>query len=203
MEHIVYENTNKEIWRKPSDKEDVYGDTAYEPSIHITQDNKVGIEVGGTVYQKDIEEWHRLAGGKLTIRDFEISDKKPKILVNQIMTPDGTILQSHHRHDYRVYEDEEGRESSVDGGTDYLRRVGEYTEMSIYENDKFEVIRRFLCRGGRGKDGKEKLKYIPLFMMSNSWLKSCIEYSPNNYYNKWYQMELDYREQNNIEINEK
>lgn len=49
-----YVNTDKEIWRK---EENNY----YSPSIHITKDKGVGINVGGKVFVKPIEEWHKLA----------------------------------------------------------------------------------------------------------------------------------------------
>ena len=84
------------------------------------------------------------------------------------MCPDGTMIPSFHRHDYRkniavdTYKEvsskvipDNTRYSMVDGGTDYLRRGGKYVDMTIYSDDPFEVIRRFLCRGGRGKDGDQ------------------------------------------------
>lgn len=46
------QNTDKEIWRK------VKGDY-YSPSIHITQEGNVGINVGGFVIVMSIEDWHR------------------------------------------------------------------------------------------------------------------------------------------------
>lgn len=146
--------------------------------------------------------------------------KERKIIANLVMCPDGTIIQSFNRHDYKTHtsidtwkhrskkmDDRElvpdkTRETMVDGGTDYLRRGGTYTEMSIYEDDHFEVIRRFLCRGGRGLDGKSPLTWVPIFRMSDSWLKATIEYTPDNYFNKFYQMELDYRAENGIKIDE-
>jgi hypothetical protein len=48
-------NTDKEIWRE------IPGDY-YSPSIHVTEQNTIGINVCGVVYVKSIEEWHRLAG---------------------------------------------------------------------------------------------------------------------------------------------
>lgn len=165
-------------------------------------------------------------------------EKERKILANWIMCPDGTMIPSMNRHDYRshttidtwkrvwkcngkdvsydrlsemAFEDIANltklvpaatRESMTDGGSDYLRRGGKYTDMTIYDDDPFELIRRFVCRGGRGKDGTEPLTYVPLFRMSDEWLKATIEYSPNNAYNKFYQMELDYRKENDIFIAE-
>ena len=47
---------------------------------------------------------------------------KERIVSNRIRTPDGTILESMHRHDYVTYTDANGKEYMVDGGLDYLRR---------------------------------------------------------------------------------
>jgi hypothetical protein len=48
------ENTDKELWREtPNDY--------YSPSIFVTEQNSIGINVGGMVYVKPVEEWHRLA----------------------------------------------------------------------------------------------------------------------------------------------
>jgi len=45
-------NTDKQIWRKPP------GDY-YQPSIHVTQGNGVGINVGGHVIVAPVEDWHQ------------------------------------------------------------------------------------------------------------------------------------------------
>lgn len=58
LEASAAQNTDHELWRK------VPGDF-YSPSIHVTENGGIGINVSGSVYVKPIEEWHRLAGGKL------------------------------------------------------------------------------------------------------------------------------------------
>lgn len=123
-------------------------------------------------------------------------DENRKILVNCIMTPDGNILISHSRHDYKAYENSRGVYSMADGGRDYLRRGGEYIEMSIYEDDPFEVIRRFLCRGNRGENGDKPLTWVPLCKMGEDWLKNAIVYNKHlgiKGDNEWYEQELEYR----------
>lgn len=137
-------------------------------------------------------------------------EKERKILVNQIRTPDGTILISRHRHDYVTYTDDNGLEYMVDGGTAYLRRnihpSAPYTDISIYEGDEtdFEYFRTVFCRGGRGKDGKQPLTWVPLAEMSNDWVEAVITYEeelrPDNIYLGYFKQEVEYRKKNNILI---
>ncbi len=134
-----------------------------------------------------------------------------KIILNQIRTPDGTILKSMHRHDYVAYMDKNGHEYMVDGGMDYLRRGGPeeapYEEMSIYSDSPYEVIRENFHRGGRGKDGDKPLTWVPMSEMSNAWLKACIEYNKergfeDSFASEMYAKELAYREEKSILIEE-
>lgn len=144
--------------------------------------------------------------------DKSFRKKEPIIILNSIKTPDGTILISHHRHDYVTYIDKNGLEYMVDGGTDYLRRNvhnnAPYIEMSIYSNSPFKIIRNSLYRGGRGKDGKQSLTWVVLSEMSDKWVKACIEYNEakeqlgESFSTKCYKKELKYRIKHNITIND-
>ena len=134
-----------------------------------------------------------------------------RIIGNQIRTPDGTILKSMHRHDYVQYTDKNGKDYMVDGGTDYLRRIvheeAPYEELTIYEDDSFEVIRENLCRGGRGKDGTQPLTWVPMNQMNDNWLAACIVYNEergigDSFANEMYRKEQDYRKEHNITITE-
>jgi len=136
---------------------------------------------------------------------------EPRIICNRIQTPDGTILISHHRHDYQTYTDKNGLEYMVDGGQDYLRRNVHYeaphTELSVYDTALFEEIRKVFHRGGRGKDGRQPLTWIPLDQMSDEWVKACIVYNKErglnkSFASKMYRKELKYRKENNIKIQE-
>lgn len=134
-----------------------------------------------------------------------------RIIVNQIRTPDGTILKSMHRHDYVQYTDKNGLEYMVDGGTDYLRRIvheeAPYEELTIYEDDSFEVIRENYCRGGRGKDGTQPLTWVPMSQMNDNWLAACIVYNEergmgDSFANDMYRKEQKYRTEHGITIAE-
>ena len=131
------------------------------------------------------------------------------IILNQIRTPDGTILKSLHRHDFNTYTDANGLEYMVDGGTDYLRRNvhkdAPYEELTIYCDAPYEIIRQHYCRGGRGKNGDQPLTWVPLKDMSNDWLNACIVYNnelgmDSSFANSMYRKELEYRKENNIYI---
>jgi hypothetical protein len=137
--------------------------------------------------------------------------EEKRIILNQIRTPDGTILKSMHRHDYVTYIDKNGLEYVVDGGTDYLRRnmnaSAPHEELTIYSDAPFEVIREHYCRGGRGKDGTQPLAWVPLSKMNDAWLTACIIYNEDrgmgaSFANKMYAKELKYRKENGISIPE-
>lgn len=134
-----------------------------------------------------------------------------RIILNQIRTPDGTILKSMHRHDYVTYTDQNGLEYMVDGGSDYLRRNihvdAPHIELTVYEDSPFEVIRESYCRGGRGKDGTEPLTWVPMNQMNDNWLAACIVYNEergmgDSFANKMYRKEQDYRKEHGITIPE-
>jgi hypothetical protein len=137
--------------------------------------------------------------------------EEPKIIVNQIRTPDGTVLRSMHRHDYVEYTDKNGLVYMVDGGTDYLRRnvheSAPYEELTIYSDVPFETIRENYCRGGRGKNGDQPLTWVPMSQMSDSWLAACIVYNEEremgtSFATQMYKKEQKYRKQNGITIAE-
>jgi hypothetical protein len=59
VEDRAVANTDRELWRKGDG--DGNGMSYYEPSIHVTEQGDIGINVGGTVFVHPVEEWHRLA----------------------------------------------------------------------------------------------------------------------------------------------
>jgi len=48
------QNTDRELWREAKG-------FFYAPSIHVTQDGRIRITVGGHAITKSIREWHTLA----------------------------------------------------------------------------------------------------------------------------------------------
>lgn len=135
-----------------------------------------------------------------------------ELVLNRIQTPDGTILTSYHRHDYVTHIDKNGLEYMVDGGLDYQRcnvnKSAPHKDLSVYSDAPFEVIRESYHRGGRGKDGRQSLKWVPMSEMSNAWLEACIVYNDvrglsDSFANKMYKQELKYRDDKKIVIEDK
>jgi hypothetical protein len=104
---------------------------------------------------------------------------KARIVSNRIRTPDGTILESMHRHDYVTYVDKNGKEYMVDGGLDYLRRNvhddAPYEELSVHTDDSHMLIREAFKWGTRGKDGKQPLTYVPLKFLTSEHIDAILE----------------------------
>jgi hypothetical protein len=101
------------------------------------------------------------------------------IVANRIRTPDGTVLHSRHHHDYVTYTDNNGLEYMVDGGLEYLRRTihedDPYTEISVFEDDPFDLIRRAFAWGTRGKDGKQPLRWKLLADLDDDHIEAILE----------------------------
>lgn len=124
-----------------------------------------------------------------------------QLVYNAIRTPDGTVLVSYHRHDYKSYVDANGETYVFDGGLDYIRTSVNSVpaeSLAVYDDAPFEVIREYLHRGGRGEDGKQELKYVTLKDINDDWLENLIKYEeelrPNNPYLKFYKQEKEWRQ---------
>lgn len=67
------------------------------------------------------------------------------ILINQIQTPDGTIIRSYHPNDFVSHLDKNGKRYSLVGGKSFLGRIdsNDYYELSVLDYDPFEKIRLY------------------------------------------------------------
>ena len=124
------------------------------------------------------------------------------ILVNKIQTPDGTILESKHRHDYKVYKDKNGEEYMVDGGTSYLRRninIEPYIELSIIDNGTHKLRRQYLTWGNNYDKDMKRLPetvYTPIMNMTSEHIQAILDnnYVENNkFYKELFEEELKFR----------
>jgi hypothetical protein len=153
-----------------------------------------------------VEEEHKEFNKSLyyvsSIFEFEDEYKDSYLLVNALRTPDGNILESRHRHDYKSYTDTtNGVEYFVDGGLDYSR--GTYTlqgakDLRIYDTDDITLIRNVFSWGTYGKNMDRDLEYILLKNMSDIHINAVLKtHIPTCMFNMFIQ-ELEYRADNNI-----
>ena len=101
-----------------------------------------------------------------------------RLVSNKIRTPDGSILQSFHRHDYVTHIDANGEEYMVDGGLSYLRRNTykiPFEDLSVYNTDPFELVREEFHWGTYGKNGDQPLTYKPLKDLTSSHIEAILE----------------------------
>lgn len=135
-----------------------------------------------------------------------------KLIVNRWETPDGTILESKHTHDFVKHKDKNGDEYFIDGGIEYVRSsVNDVPlkNLCLYTDDDFAEIRKCLKRGTviPTREDYEEIIWIPLYKMSDAHLVNCILYVYNmsetiqyNPYVDMYINELLYRIETNISL---
>lgn len=108
-----------------------------------------------------------------------------EVYASRIRTPDGTILQSFHRHDYKEYTDANGETYMIDGGTDYIRSFVNQIpaeDITVYTDDPHEVKREIPVWGTYGKDGKQQLRWLSVAEMEDAHIQALLE--PNMYVRK-------------------
>jgi hypothetical protein len=125
-----------------------------------------------------------------------------KLLINKIQCPDGTILESRHRHDFQMHTQEDGREYFIDGGLDY-QRIGysdtDYIDLSIYADDQHEKIRENFVWGrsyDKNKNPLPEVEYILLKDLEDDHVETLCYFTLNkypDYINKIFVDENNYR----------
>ncbi len=130
----------------------------------------------------------------LSGEDFEVE----RILLNRMRTPDGTVLTSYSRHDYRTHDDANGDMYMVDGGIDYIRRsVNEIPaeDLTVYVTDVHEENREALYWGTYGKNGDQPLQWKALKDLDTDHIEAILETQKQvpEWRRELFQDELDYR----------
>jgi len=119
-------------------------------------------------------------------------EENKELVYNAIKTPDGTILESKHQHDFQMYKDKNGEIYTNDGGTEYLKRSTNkepYEDLSLYTTDSIEILREHCSWGTYGKYGTGKLTFKKIKDLSNAHL----EYIIDSAYKGIIKRELEYR----------
>ena len=99
-----------------------------------------------------------------------------KLLVSRWKCPDGTILESRHRHDYVKHVDTKTGETCIlDGGSDYVRLCGNLTDASIYTDDPHWAIREYFTWGTYGINGNEPKRYVALKDMTEEHIRAILQ----------------------------
>ena len=131
---------------------------------------------------------------------------EPRLLANRIITPDGTMLQSFSRHDYKEYTDANGKEYMVDGGIEYQRcnvhDDAPHQDACVYSDDPHDVIRDAFHWGTYGKGGDQPLRRVKLSEMSNNHIEAILQtqHHIGPQIRKVFEDEQQYRLDNNINI---
>ena len=120
-----------------------------------------------------------------------------RVIRNALQTPDGTILESRHRHDYVTHIDANGKEYMTDGGLDYVRCSAhdDSTYLTVWSDDPFDEVREALTWGTYGIKGDQPLSYIKLCDMDTAHIQACLDTQKNMYpqIREAMQKELEYR----------
>lgn len=100
---------------------------------------------------------------------------------NRLRTPDGTILESRHRHDYKQYLDANGKTYMLDGGLSYVRSSanGDEEHLTVTTSSPHKLIREYTLWGTYGKDGNQPLQYKQLRDMDTAHIQAVLDNVPS------------------------
>ena len=102
-----------------------------------------------------------------------------QILRNALRTPDGTVLESKHTHDFVMHRDRvTDNDIGIDGGHAYLRRIGSLAfcvDLSVTTKDDFELVRDAFTWGTYGKDGKQPRTEVKLQDMTSEHIQAVLD----------------------------
>ena len=99
-----------------------------------------------------------------------------KLIRNAIRTPDGTVLESYSRHDYKSHIDANGKEYIVDGGLEYIRTSihDDQVSLALYDDEPHDVQRDVLKWGSRGVNGDQPLTFKPISEMDTDHIQAVV-----------------------------
>ena len=151
--------------------------------------------------KKKYEDNYDAIFGKKKKAEILSADDHAVILRNRMRTPDGTMLESKHRHDYVTHMDANGKEYMLDGGLDYVRcsAHGDEEMFTLMSDADHELIRLIVTWGTYGREGDQLITHVLIADMDDDHLQACLDTQkatmrPALY--KVMQDELEYRNEN-------
>lgn len=128
------------------------------------------------------------------------------ILINSIRTPDGTVLESNHVHDYVSHKDKNGNTYAIDGGKEYLKRVydvRDFEELSKDDVGDHLERRKYLKWGNNYDENMNRLpetNWLAIENMNTGHIQTILNgnYTNNPLYLETFKNELVYRKENNL-----
>lgn len=128
--------------------------------------------------------------------------EEKRLIYNAIKTPDNTIIESIHRHDFNTHIDRNGKTYGVDGGLEYCRRMGDMSDcidLSIYDNGEHSLRVKYLKWGANYDENMIRLSktvYKTIEEMNIGHIQAILDgnYCKSKYYNDIFKQELINRE---------
>ena len=99
-----------------------------------------------------------------------------RLIRNAIQTPDGTILESKHRHDYRSHNDANGKTYMIDGGLEYVRCSvhNDQISLALYDTEPHSIQAQYLTWGSFGIRGDQPRRDIPIAEMETAHIEAVL-----------------------------
>lgn len=99
------------------------------------------------------------------------------IVFNALRTPDGTMIVSRSRHDYKTHVDANGKTYVIDGGHDYIRcsANGDEVMVTVNHTDDHAIVRKHASWGTYGINGDDPYSIVTVAEMDTSHLEAVIQ----------------------------
>jgi hypothetical protein len=127
----------------------------------------------------------------------ESKEKDAKLVKNCLETPDGTVLYSRSRHDYKTHLDANGKTYMIDGGLDYVRcsANGDEIHHCVWDDDPFDEVRKAVEWGTYGINGDQPLTWVKLCDMETAHINAVLKNVPSigDSYARAFRLELELR----------
>jgi hypothetical protein len=66
-------------------------------------------------------------------------------------------------------------------------------KIDVYDDDNFEIVRKYATRGSRGPDGDQPLSWIAICDMDDDYLHAVLDYGGPEWHLNIIKKEIEYR----------